>query len=410
MKIKKITILSLLIVLLSACNINLSGIKVTNKNEINENIESNDKYCENYDACKIETDDSVHVENYDIYNTYTAAYSKVSKVSVVVTGFNKNAANNNELELAGYQSGFIINRELVNASKYRYFVLTTSLTFENLSYYEVLLSDGSSYEASLKGSYSDVYYQLAIFTFETSKDITLANIVYDKEIKVGEELLAISSPSLSASLMNSMSKGVVSGLNRQVEVATNLYAMGFQFDAPTNVGSQGGAIFDENGNIYAMIAGKIFSSSTIYVESISIGNNLKDIKHIIDKISVGEKYEKPTVGVSVIDLSTLKLLSEPCYLYPLTSKVLDVEKVNAAQLQTKKDIPEDLFNGIYISSISLGSVAYNAGMYAGDVIVKVDDRDIFDNCSLAMYLYTLDKGTTITIYTYLNPTGYKVTL
>ena len=199
MKIKKITILSLLIVLLSACNINLSGIKVTNKNEINENIESNDKYCENYDACKIETDDSVHVENYDIYNTYTAAYSKVSKVSVVVTGFNYNATNNNQLDLAGYQSGFIINRELVNASKYRYFVLSTSLTLEDLPYYEILLSDGSSFEASLKGSYSDTYYQLAIFTFETSKDITLANIVYDKEIKVGEELLAISSPSLSAS-------------------------------------------------------------------------------------------------------------------------------------------------------------------------------------------------------------------
>lgn len=410
MKKKKIMVVSLLAMLISSCTLDLGLSNLAANNSSVNKVETTSSYCENFEACKVQVDSSIHVENFDIYNSYTEAYNKVKEVSVVINGFNYKSNNVEEYVLSAYYSGFIIEKESINASSYRYSVLTTGLDLVDLPYYEVLLSDGTRIEANLKGMFNDAYYHIGVFAFETSKNITLANIVYDKDLLVGTEILTLSSPSVSTSLQNTMTKGIISGVNRQVEVATDIYAMGFQFDAPTNEGSQGGAVFDENGNIFGMVAGKVMSSSTVYIESISFGNNLKDIKHIIDKLLLGETYEKPLIGVSVIDLATVLLLSENYYLYPLDAGVYNIDEVTKEQEKLKISIPSDLYQGLYVSEIASGSVAANAGITAGDVITRVDNVVINDNTALAMYLYTLDKGATITIYTYLNPNGYIVRL
>ncbi len=407
---KNILLILFSAMVLSSCTLDLNLSDLLANNTSVKKVETTTSYCEDYEACKVQNDSSIHVENYDINNNYTNAYNRVKEVSVVVNGFNYKSTNLDEYVLSAYYSGFIIEKESINASSYKYIVLTTGLDLVDLPYYEILLNDGTRVEAGLKGIFNDTYYHIGVFTFESSKNISLTNIVYDQELSVGTEVLTMSSPAVSTSLQNTMTKGIISGINRQVKITTDIYAMGFQFDAPTNEGSQGGAIFDENGNIFGMIAGKVTSSSSVYVESISFGNNLKDIKHIIDKLLLEEKYEKPLIGVSVIDLSTLLLLNNGYYLYSLDAKVYNVNEISAEQEKLKMDIPSDLYQGLYISEVSAGSIAANAGVTAGDIITKVDNVVINNNAMLAMYLYTLDIGTTITIYTYLNPNGYTIGL
>ena len=71
-------------------------------------------------------------------------------------------------------------------------------------------------------------------------------------------------------------------------------------------------------------------------------------------------------------------------------------------------LPKDINTGVYISKIVSGSSAANAGICAGDIITRIDDVEIKDNASLALYLYTKNKGDTVTLYTYLNTNGYTV--
>ena len=129
-----------------------------------------------------------------------------------------------------------------------------------------------------------------------------------------------------------------------------------------------------------------------------------------DHLKNGESYVKPSIGVSVIDYSLLTLVGKNYYLYPLSSKVYDISAVNEQQEASKMELPNDVYSGIYISTIVSGSSAANAGVCAGDIITRVDDVEVIDNASLAMYLYTKNKGDTIKLYTYLNPQGYTINL
>lgn len=408
MKIKNILILLILAIAISSCKINLNpNFGAVDPDKI---IESTKVYCEDYEACKVNVDSNVKVENYDIYNTYTTAYSKVKEVSLAVLGYNYSSTNADELILSAYYSGFIFDKKLKDASSYEYYVLTTALDFQNLPYYEVSLHDGTAIEANLKGIYNDANYHISVFTFEFNKNISLTEIDFNKEVNVGEEILTMSSPSISVTLKNTMTRGIVSGIDRLVETGVEISSLGFQFDAPINPGSQGGAVFDENGKIFGMISGKINSSSSVYIESIGIANNLKDIKNIVDHLKNGESYVKPSIGVSVIDYSLVTLVGKNYYLYPLSSKVYDISAVNEQQEASKMELPNDVYSGIYISKIISGSSAANAGVCAGDIITRVDDVEVMDNASLALYLYTKNKGDTIKLYTYLNPQGYTINL
>lgn len=409
MKVKNLITLLGLAIAISSCNLDFSlpNLGAVNVDKV---VESAPVYCEDYEACKVQVDSNVKVEDYDIYNTYTSAYEKVSEVSVVINGFNYTSTNTESYSLVAYYSGFIFDKHLKDASTYEYYVLSTALSLANNPYYEVSLNDGTVLEAKLKGIYDDPNYHISVFTFESSKNITLTEIDFDKEVVVGEEILTMSSPSISVSLKNTMTRGIVSGVNRLVTTGNNVSSLGFQFDAPINEGSQGGALFDENGKIFAMISGKVLSSSSVYVESIGIANNLKDIKNIIDILKNGETYTRPSLGITVIDYSLIALVGEGYYLYPLNSKVYDVANVNQNQANAKMELPKDIYTGIYISAIGSATPAANAGVTAGDIVVGIDNHEVTDNASLAFYLYKKNKGDTVTLYTYLNPTGYKITL
>ena len=165
MKIDKVICLALISVAISSCYFEMPNLGAVNVDKV---VESAPVYCEDYNACKVQVDSSIKVEDYDIYNTYTSAYQKVSEVSVIVNGFNYTSTNTDSYTLSAYYSGFIFDKQIKDASTYEYYVLSTGLKLQDNPYYEVSLNDGTVLEAKLKGLYNDVNYHLSVFTFETS--------------------------------------------------------------------------------------------------------------------------------------------------------------------------------------------------------------------------------------------------
>ena len=60
--------------------------------------------------------------------------------------------------------------------------------------------------------------------------------------------------------------------------------------------------------------------------------------------------------------------------------------------------------------LALDATANGASIGLDLTDIRVDDIEIIDNASLAMYLYTKNNGDTIKLYTYLNPQGYTINI
>lgn len=113
--------------------------------------------------------------------------------------------------------------------------------------------------------------------------IKLAGKKYDflklanaKNIKVGDEVYVAGAP-LSIGLMNSLSKGIVSGL-REVEDKDRKITL-IQTDASVNPGSSGGPLIDKNGNVIGIVALK---SSVYNTEGLGFAISIEDAKKFLN--------------------------------------------------------------------------------------------------------------------------------
>ena len=61
-------------------------------------------------------------------------------------------------------------------------------------------------------------------------------------------------------------------------------------------------------------------------------------------------------------------------------------------------------NGIYVDSVTEGSPAFNGGMKSGDIIIKVDDKDVNDAAYLRYLLFNHNVGEKIKVTVYRNGT------
>ncbi|NOT59108.1 MAG: hypothetical protein HOP19_02665 [Acidobacteria bacterium] len=109
-------------------------------------------------------------------------------------------------------------------------------------------------QARVKLPNGDVYKTDALVDFDDTKDLAVLKLKGFKlpavtlgdsdKTEIGENIVVISSPE---GLTNSLSTGVISGVRRTDSMRI------FQITAPISEGSSGGALFDGNGNVVAIV-------------------------------------------------------------------------------------------------------------------------------------------------------------
>lgn len=99
-------------------------------------------------------------------------------------------------------------------------------------------------------------------------DFTLKPITWteNQNHQVGETIYTISSP---RGLENTLSTGIISGLNRTIGINTNL----IQFTADVQPGSSGGALLNSRGELIGIIVSKFLNSNLNFAIPISIAWN-----------------------------------------------------------------------------------------------------------------------------------------
>jgi len=244
---------------------------------------------------------------------------------------------------------------------------------------EITFDDGTKAEGRLVGS--DIWTDLAVIEIDSAAVGTVAEFGDSDVLKRGETVIAIGNP-LGLGFSGSVTVGVVSGKDRSIPIdfdkdgSVDWYSDVLQTDAAINPGNSGGALMNLAGQLIGINSMKI-SEDTIEGIGLAIPINLA--APIIEQLEEDGEVIRPTMGVTLLDLST----------------------VPSIQQREILKLPQAVSEGVVINQVLKDSPANNAGMQKYDVIVEMDKEKIGDMVSLRKHLYNEKKvGDTMVVKVY----------
>ena len=236
----------------------------------------------------------------------------------------------------------------------------------------VCFTDDSVVEAKIKGTDSTndlavIAVELANVSEETLNKIAVAALGSSDDLAIGEQVVAIGN---ALGYGQSVTTGIVSALNREIaadDMTSNTYV---QTDAAINAGNSGGALVNMKGEVIGINTAKIAGDG---VEGMGFAIPMSSAESIISglmeqttKEKVSEE-NKGSLGISGADV---------------TSEVSEVY-----------GMPE----GVYVSAITGGSAAEEAGLQTGDIITHIDGSQITDISNLQSQLAYYAAGDKVTL-------------
>jgi len=208
---------------------------------------------------------------------------------------------------------------------------------------EVTLATGVQLEATVVGI--DPLTDLGVIQVDAGFELPAAPFATEAPV-LGEYVVALGSPD---GFENSVNLGIVSGLDRTVEVysgsGSTLYTDLIQTDASISSGNSGGALANVRGQVVGIPSVAVQS---VQVENIGFAIPSALVTQIADEIIATGKATHAYLGVS-------------------TRTVTD-------ELQEQFSLSRS--SGILVASLVPGGPAVKAGIQQGDIIVTIDDEQM----------------------------------
>ncbi|WP_284141687.1 trypsin-like peptidase domain-containing protein [Virgibacillus sp. LDC-1] len=262
-------------------------------------------------------------------------------------------------EEAGSGSGIIYKKKDGKA-----YIVTNHHVVEGAQEVEIVLHNDERIKAKVLGS--DKLSDLAVLQTDGEKIDTVASLGSTKDVKVGDTVLAIGNP-LGLEFANSLTKGIVSGMNRSVSIDTNgdrqpdWITEVIQTDAAINPGNSGGALVDGNGNVIGINSMKIARQE---VEGIGFAIPVDAALPIMEQLESDGKVIRPFIGIGTAPLNQVP-----------------------PQYRQNVQVPENVEGGMVIANVEPGSPADEAGLQQFDVITKINGENVTTILELRKYLY-----------------------
>lgn len=290
-----------------------------------------------------------------------AVYEKCSESVVGVITYSESysrTTGNVEKTEVGEGSGIVISDDG--------YILTNNHVIADGNYYEALLSSGDKVEAELVGADSGTDIAVLHVEGQTLKAIEIGT---STDLKVGETVIAIGNPGGSV-LANTVTQGIVSALERDMENTFTRDVKTIQHDAAINPGNSGGALLNTKGQLVGIntlkYTGSTYSSTTY--EGLGFAIPIDTAMPLAEQIIEYGEVRRPALGITC---GTFSGPDEPISNYPPASVV--------------------------ISDVTKGAPAEEAGLMPFDFITEVDGTRIKSLNDLTAVLDSHKEGDTITV-------------
>ena len=257
------------------------------------------------------------------------------------------------------------------------YIVTNAHVVDGAVRITVLLTDGRELEARLVGS--DSISDLAVLHVE-AQDLIPAQFGDSTVLRVGDSVAAIGDP-LGVSLRGTLTDGIVSAINRDVNVSGRTMTL-IQTNAAINSGNSGGPLINCYGQVIGIITLKIGNTaSSAGVEGIGFAIPSSTAREIINQLmEQGYVSGRPSLGLTGMALSSF--------------------------YQTYFHLP----SGYYIEAVMEGSPAQQVGIQSGDILLSVDGTQVSTGDDIAAALYGYAVGDSVDIIISRNNRHYQVTL
>ena len=298
----------------------------------------------------------------EIIETHTIkpAIDKIYDAVVLIETYDR---NNRAL---GSGTGFVYKTD-----KKVGYILTNHHVVEGASKIKITLSSGEEVEAEYLGS--DEYSDVAVISIPKEKVLMVAKLGASSKTELGDTVFTVGSP-LGSKYMGSVTRGIVSGKERQVTVdvsSGSLLIDVMQTDAAINPGNSGGPLVNINGEVIGITSLKLVEDE---VEGMGFALPIEYVLTYTERLENKEEIVRPVLGVQLADVTNAYILRS--YRISLDSNIK---------------------SGVVLVNVEKDSNAFSAGLEAGDVLVKINDDTIEDTASFRYNLYKYSIGDTITI-------------
>ncbi len=237
-------------------------------------------------------------------------------------------------EKVGTGSGVILSQDG--------YIITNNHVIDNADKVEVSLHDNRTFDAIVVGT--DPSSDLALIKIDCP-DLSPISITNSDEVKVGEFVLAVGNP---FNLTSTVTAGIVSAKARSINILKGKRALEafIQTDAAVNPGNSGGALVNTRGELIG-INSAIASPTGAYA---------------------GYSFAIP----SNIVLKVYKDLKE----YGVVQRAYIGVQIQALNGELAKKLDLDITEGVYVAELMENSSAEEAGIKAGDVIIRINENEI----------------------------------
>lgn len=225
----------------------------------------------------------------------------------------------------------------------------------------VTLPDGTEYEAELVGA--DAASDLAVLKIKANTSFPFVTFGDSSATRVGEWVVAIGNP---FGLGGTVTSGIISAVYRNTGQG-GPYDRYLQTDASINRGNSGGPLFDMRGNVIG-INNAIFSPSG---GSVGIGFAIpaEIAAPIVEQLKAGREIERGYLGVGL----------QP------------IDEDFAASLGLPKR------RGELVQTVQDDSPASRAGLKPGDIVTKVNGKDVTADQTVSFLVANLDPGAQVPV-------------
>ncbi len=249
------------------------------------------------------------------------------------------------------------------------YIITNHHVIADGNNFKITFSNGEEEEAKLLGS--DQYSDIAILQVKTKDKYEAVVLGKTDALRVGDTTFTVGAP-LDNVYSWTVTRGIISGKERFVEISlSNSYGDDYimnvlQTDAAVNSGNSGGPLCNSNGEVIGVINAKISSTG---VEGMGFAIPIEIAVEKAEKIINGDNSEYPFLGVSMVSVEDAKSFME-------LSRYLN----------------DNIKSGVVIYSVEKGSVAEDAKLQMGDIITKINGKEVSNVAYLRYELYKYKVG------------------